>query len=152
MESDTVVSSAAPLAVADQTMAQVAAVADQTMAQAPGLTDAVPKKQRAEKRPAADAMSPGHLASTTALAPAERRLQHAHMGVDKDFRDAVKTERSTMELTKDVLELQHVMKQAIQVINDLQKNDFDQEARMVLAVQRVEGIDPAIHALENMDV
>ncbi len=87
--------------------APIAAAPDALMDQAPGLVaaDSGPKQSKAPKRAAADAMSPGHLASTTALAPEERRLQHAYLGVDKDFRDAVKTERSTLKLTKDVLEL-----------------------------------------------
>ena len=64
-----------------------AAAPDQLMLQAPGVADPsnVPKKSRAEKRAAADAMSPGHLAATTALAPSDRRLQHALIGVDKEF-------------------------------------------------------------------
>ena len=122
------------------------AVPDQAMVQAPGLATAMvavaaPKRGKSEKRAAAEAMSPGHLASTTALTPVERRQQHAVLGVDKDFREAVNTAVSSLELTKDVRELQQVMRQVIQAVTDLQKNDFDQEARMVLAVQRVEGID-----------
>ena len=113
--------------------------------------DAVPKKQRAEKRQAADAMSPGHLASTAALLPVERRQQHAVLGVDRDFREKVQNSATALELTRDVREVQHVMRQVIQAIQDLQKNDFDQEARMVLAVQRVENIDPKITQLEGVD-
>ena len=87
-------------------------------------------------------MSPGHLASTNALTPVERRQQHAVLGVDKEFRDAVSTAVPSLELTKDVRELQQVMRQVVQAVTDLQKNDFDQEARMVMAVQRVEGPRP----------
>jgi hypothetical protein len=113
--------------------------------------DAVHKKQRAEKRPAADAMSPGHLASTAALLPVERRQQHAVLGVDRDFRENVKDSATALGLTRDVREVQHVMRQVITAIQDLQKNDFDQEARMVLAIQRVDGIDPKITQLEGVD-
>ena len=109
---------------------------------------AAPKKKRA----ATEAMSPGHLAATTALAPAERRLQHVVIGVDKDFRDAVGTEASKMDLTKDVREIQHVLKQVIQVVTELQKSDFEQEARTVLAIQRVESFDPKINTLVDEDV
>jgi hypothetical protein len=123
------------------------------MDQAPGLAaaDSGPKQTKAPKRAAADAMSPGHLASTTALAPAERRLQHAHLGVDKDFRDNVKNAESTLDLTKDVRELQQVMRQVILAVGALEKNDFDQEARMVMSLQRVEGIHPKLAALDSED-
>jgi hypothetical protein len=122
------------------------------MIQAPAAATAVavqgpPKAKRA----ATEAMSPGHLASTTALSPVERRLQHAFLGVDKEFRDKVKDAESTLELTKSVGELQHVMRQVVQAVTELQKNTFDQEARMVLAVQRVENIDPKITTLEAAD-
>ena len=113
--------------------------------------DAVQKKQRAEKRQAADAMSPGHLASTAALLPVERRQQHAILGVDRDFRETVKDSATALELTRDVREVQHVMRQVIQAIHDLQKNDFDQEAIMVLAIQRAESIDPTLTQLEGVD-
>jgi hypothetical protein len=81
----------------------------------------------------------------------ERRQQHAVLGVDKDFRDKVKEAESSLGLTKDVRELQQVMRQVVTAIQGLEKNDFDQEARMVLAVQRVEGLDPKILGLETAD-
>ena len=67
------------------------AAPDAVMDQAPGLAapDAAAKPPRA-KRAAADAMSPGHLAATAALSSADKRVQHAVMGVDKEFRDKVK--------------------------------------------------------------
>ena len=95
---------------ADQVMV-VGAPAPQTTVQI--AADAVPKKPRAEKRAAQDAMSPGHLASTTALSPVERRQQHAVLGVDKDFRDKGKEAESSLGLTKDVRELQQVMRQVV---------------------------------------
>ena len=57
---------------------------DQLMLEAPGLEDPtkIPKKARAEKRAATEAMSPGHLAATTALAPDDRRVQHVLIGAD----------------------------------------------------------------------
>ena len=138
---------------------QTGEAADQVMvvgAPAPQATvqlaaDATQKKPRAKKRAAQDAMSPGHLASTTALSPVDRRQQHAVLGVDKAFRDKVKEAESSLDLTKDVRELQQVMRQVVAAIQGLENNDFDQEARMVLTVQRVEGLDPKILGLETAD-
>ena len=65
------------------------------------VVEAAPRPPKT-KRAATDAMSPGHLASTTALSPVERRSQHAFLGVDKGFRDKVKDAESTLELTKSV--------------------------------------------------
>ena len=122
------------------------AVPDAVMDQAPGVvaiaTDKAQRQQR-PKRAAADAMSPGHLASTAAVSSAEKRVQHAILGVDKEFRDKVKGAGSPPEITRDVRELQDVMRQVIQAAQGLQTNDFEQEAEMVLALQRVEDLDPS---------
>ena len=121
---------------------------------APGTevaADSVPKKARpGEKRQATDAMSPGHLTATAARTPGERRVHHTVMAVDKGFRDTVKDAAPSLEFTKDVREIQHVLEQAVKVIADMQKYSYEQEARIVLAVQRTDGVDPKLQALDNI--
>ena len=97
------------------------AVPDAAMDQAPGVvaTDTAQRQHR-PKRAAADAMSPGHLASTAAVSSAEKRVQHAILGVDKEFRDKVKDAGNSLEITKDVRELQQVMRQVVQAVQERQ--------------------------------